>query len=84
MKSESPHADSYKETKASFFRQSGWMMAANVLSGVFMAGSQFMLPYLTPKSDFSVALTILRIFILVSFPAAAIQVVQAQQKAEAI
>jgi O-antigen/teichoic acid export membrane protein len=60
------------------------MMAANVLSGVFMAASQFMLPYLTPKSDFSVALTILRIFILVSLPAAAIQVVLAQQTAAAV
>ena len=72
------------DTKANFFRQSGWMMAANVLSGVFMAASQFMLPYLTPKSDFSVALTILRIFILVSLPAAAIQVVLAQQTAAAV
>lgn len=72
------------DSKANFFRQSGWMMAANVLSGVFMAASQFMLLYLTPASDFSVALTILKIFILVSLPAAAIQVVLAQQTAAAI
>src|SRR5688500_11505576 len=72
------------ESRANFFRQSGWMMASNVMSGVFMAASQFMLPYLTPGSDFSVALTILRIFILVSLPAAAIQVVLAQQTAAAV
>src|SRR3954470_2078441 len=72
------------DTKANFFRQSGWMMAANVICGVFMALAQFMLPYLTPTSDFSVALTILRIFVLVSLPAAAIQVVLAQETAAAV
>jgi O-antigen/teichoic acid export membrane protein len=60
------------------------MMAANVICGVFMAAAQFTLPNLTPSSDFSVALTILRIFILVSLPAAAIQVVLAQQAAAAV
>lgn len=74
------HAD----TKANFFRQSGWMMAANLICGVFMAASQFVLPNLTPHSDFSVALTIFRIFVLVSLPAAAIQTILAQQMAAAI
>src|SRR5215213_9416231 len=72
------------ESRANFFRQSSWMMAANVICGVFMAAAQFTLPNLTPSSDFSVALTILRIFILVSLPAAAIQVVLAQQAAAAV
>jgi O-antigen/teichoic acid export membrane protein len=84
MKSESPHVDSDKETRANFFRQSGWMMAANMVGGVFMAGAQFLLPNLTPGSDFSVAVTIFRIFVLVSLPAAAAQTLLAQQTAAAI
>jgi O-antigen/teichoic acid export membrane protein len=72
------------DTKANFFRQSGWMMAANLICGVFMAGSQFVLPNLTPHSDFSVAITIFRIFVLVSLPASAIQTILAQQMAGAI
>ncbi len=84
MKSESPHVDFYKDSRASFFRQSGWMMAANVICGVFMAAAQFSLPNLTPGSDFSVALTILRIFVLVSLPAAALQTLLAQQTAAAV
>jgi O-antigen/teichoic acid export membrane protein len=91
MKSESSHpaasgqgVDSYKDSKANFFRQSGWMMAANMACGVFMAASQFLLPKLTPGSDFSVALTIFRIFVLLSLPASAIQTILAQQMAAAI
>lgn len=72
------------DTKANFFRQSGWMMAANMTCGVFMAAAQFSLPSLTPGSDFSVALTILRIFVLVSLPAAALQTLLAQQMAAAV
>lgn len=84
MKLESPHVDSYKDSKANFFRQSGWMMAANMICGVFMAASQFVLPNLTPPTDFSVAGTIFRIFVLVSLPASAIQVILAQQIAGAV
>lgn len=60
------------------------MMAANMICGVFMAAAQFMLPNLTPGSDFSVALTILRIFMLVSLPASAMQTLLAQQMAAAV
>jgi O-antigen/teichoic acid export membrane protein len=92
MKSESPHpasagqaVDSYKETKASFFRQSGWMMAANMICGVFMAGAAiFAIKGLTPKTDYPVFATILRAFVLTSIPAAAMQTLLAQQIAAAI
>jgi O-antigen/teichoic acid export membrane protein len=72
------------DTKANFFRQSGWMMTANMVFGVFMAAANFMAVHVTPGSDYSVYLTILRIFVLVTLPAAAIQTLLAQQTAAAI
>jgi O-antigen/teichoic acid export membrane protein len=72
------------DTKANFFRQSGWMMTANMVFGAFMAAANFMAVHVTPGSDYAVYLTILRIFVLVTLPAAAIQTLLAQQTAAAI
>jgi O-antigen/teichoic acid export membrane protein len=85
MKSEFAHVDSYEDTKANFFRQSGWMMAANMICGVFMATAAFLaIKGLTPKTDYPVYATILRVFVLTSIPAAAMQTLLAQQIAAAV
>ena len=72
-----------QDTKANFFRQSGWMMTANMIFGVFMAAANFTAVHVTPSSDYAVFLTILRIFVLVTLPAAAIQTLLAQRTAAA-
>jgi O-antigen/teichoic acid export membrane protein len=85
MKTEFPHVDSHKDTRANFFRQSGWMMAANMTSGVFMAAAAFLaIKGLTPKTDYAVFATVLRVFVLISIPAAAMQTLLAQQIAGAV
>ncbi len=61
------------------------MMAANMICGVFMAAAAFLAAnFLTPKSDYAVFATILRVFVLTSIPAAAMQTLLAQQIAGGI
>ena len=61
------------------------MMTANMLCGVFMAAAAFLaIDKLTPKSDYAVFATILRVFVLTSIPAAAMQILLAQQVAAAV
>jgi O-antigen/teichoic acid export membrane protein len=55
-----------------------------MIFGVFMAAANFTAVHVTPGSDYAVFLTILRIFVLVTLPAAAIQTLLAQQTAGAI
>lgn len=72
------------DSKASFFRQSGWMMVANVLCGVFM---MFVHPFavkMTPPDEYAVFMTMLRVFVLVTIPAATLQTILAQQTAAAV
>jgi O-antigen/teichoic acid export membrane protein len=72
------------DTNKNFFRQSGWMMASNLACGVFMAGANFASANITPLTDYSIFITILRIFVLVTLPAAGIQTLLAQQTAAAV
>lgn len=74
------HADTHKN----FFRQSGWLMIANLLCGFCMA---FVHPFairMHPESDYAVFMTMLRIFVLVTIPASALQTILAEQTAAAI
>lgn len=75
---------SQADTK-NFFRQSGWMMASNLICGVFMAAAAFSVANLvTPLTDYSVFVTILRVFVILTLPAAGIQTLLAQQTAAAL
>jgi O-antigen/teichoic acid export membrane protein len=60
------------------------MILSNLLAGVFMAASQFLIQGLTPQTDYSVVVTILRLFVLTSIPAAAVQTLLAQEIAGAV
>ncbi len=72
------------DTKLNFFRQSGWMMVANIGCGVLMMLVYQFASRLTPVSDLAVFQTMLRIFVLVTIPASALQTILAQQSAAAI
>lgn len=74
------HADTHKN----FFRQSGWMMTANLLCGVFMMGVHPFASRMQPESDYAVFMTMLRLFVLVTIPASALQTILAEQTAAAI
>ena len=68
------------ESRLTFFRQSGWLGIANTLTGVFL-----MLVYpLIPASEIAVYTTMLRFFAVLALPAAALQIVMAQDAARAI
>lgn len=71
------------DTNANFFRQSGWMMIANVLAGVFL---MLVHPFASrmPKQEYGVFVTMLRVFMLLTIPAAALQTILAQQTAAAV
>ncbi len=69
--------------KQTFFRQSLWMVVANVLTGVFMMASQVIASGM-PTEEYGVFFTLLRFFTLLAIPAAGLQTVLAQQAAEAV
>src|SRR4051812_3968102 len=72
------------DSNKNFFRQSGWMMASNLACGLFMALAAFSAANVTPRTDYSVFVTILRLFVIVTLPAAGIQTLLAHQTAAAI
>jgi O-antigen/teichoic acid export membrane protein len=71
------------DTKSTFFRQSGWMMAANLAAGMCM---MFVHPFASqmPSEEYGVFLTMLRVFVVLTIPAAALQTVLAQEAAAAV
>ena len=71
------------ESRMTFFRQSGWMVVANTLCGVFMAAVH---PFasMMPPAEYSVFFTLLRLFTLLAIPAAGLQTIFAQQTAAAV
>jgi O-antigen/teichoic acid export membrane protein len=71
------------DTKANFFRQSGWMMTANVICGFLMMCVH---PFASgmAKEEYGVFLTMLRLFTLITIPVATLQSVLAQQSAAAV
>ncbi|MDX1951799.1 MAG: hypothetical protein SFY81_06420 [Verrucomicrobiota bacterium] len=71
---------SQEQSRANFFRQSGWMIIANTVSGFFMAAVH---PFASamPPGEYSVFFTLLRVFTIFAIPAAGLQTIMAQQAA---
>ena len=79
-----------KETRASFFKQSGWMVIATVAGGVFMTlvhilatSETLMKPAAMQPTEYSVFATLLKVYLLIGIPAGGLQTVFAQQTAAA-
>jgi O-antigen/teichoic acid export membrane protein len=71
------------EGKASFFRQSIWMVIATVAGGVFMSAVHFFANTMD-RSEYAVFCTLLRIYLLMSIPTAGLQSLFAQQTAASL
>jgi len=70
--------DSVASDRATFFRQSSWLMVVNLVTGVVMLGVHF-LAKLIPPSEYATAVTLLTLTVLI--PAIPLQMVVAQQTA---
>lgn len=70
--------------KLAFFRQSGWMVLATVAGGVFMSAVHVIVSKPMHPTEYSVFFTLLRVFLLMGFPAGGLQIVFAQQAAAAL
>jgi O-antigen/teichoic acid export membrane protein len=66
-----------------FFRQSGWLVVANTLTGVFMTAVH---PFASrmPAGDYGVFATLLRLFMILSVAATGLQIVVARLAAAAL
>jgi O-antigen/teichoic acid export membrane protein len=71
------------DPRFSFFRQSGWMITATTLSGMLMAAVHPVVASM-PKHEYGVFFSLLRLFVLLSIPAAGLQTVFARQAAAAV
>lgn len=72
-----------EDSKSSFFRQSGWMMIATFVTGVLMWGVHPLSKIIRP-SEYEVMGTMLRFIVLMTIPAAAIQIIVARHTSAAI
>ena len=74
-----------EESKATFFRQSGWVALATVLGGVFLTAVHIVVtgPGGMSETEYSTFVTLLRVQLLISIPAAGIQTLLARQSAAA-
>ena len=74
-----------EENKATFFRQSGWVALATVLGGVFLTAVHIVVtgPGGMEETEYSTFVTLLRVQLLISIPAAGIQTLLARQSAAA-
>jgi O-antigen/teichoic acid export membrane protein len=71
--------------RSAFFRQSGWMMIATVLSGVFMYAVHMIAKNMPKESgEYGLFTTLLQTITLMGIPAVGLQVVFAQQAAAAL
>lgn len=72
-----------EEKKLTFFRQSGWMVIANTLCGMFMVAVH---PFASqmPGTEWSLFTTLLRFFTILAIPAAGLQTVMAKEAAAAV
>ncbi len=66
---------------ATFFRQSGWLMIANIISGILTWGVHFLAKTI-PKSEYAAFGTLL--MVVACLPAMPLQMVFAQQSAQAL
>ena len=67
-----------------FFRQSGWMMIASTISGLFMYGVHPIASRGMPKTEYGVFTTLLQIVTMMTIPAGGLQQTIAQQQAAAV
>jgi hypothetical protein len=74
----SPKLSSVAADRATFFRQSSWLMVVNLVTGLVMLGVHF-LAKLIPESEYATAVTMLTLTMLI--PAIPLQMVIAQQTA---
>ena len=74
-----------KESKLTFLRQSGWVALATVLGGVFLTAVHIVVtgPGGMEETEYSTFVTLLRVQLLISIPAAGIQTLLARQSAAA-
>lgn len=70
--------------KLAFFRQSGWLVIATVLGGMFMSAVHVVVSKPLKTSEYAVFNALLRVFLLMGFPAGGLQVMFAQQAAAAL
>jgi O-antigen/teichoic acid export membrane protein len=73
-----------RNDKITFFRQSGWMVMATVAGGFFMMAVHTVVSKPMLAAEYAVFVALLRLFLLMGFPAGGLQVVFAQQAAAAI
>jgi O-antigen/teichoic acid export membrane protein len=86
LETRSPVAQSKPDHGTSaFFRQSGWLVIATVLGGVFMyAVHKVSARPLQAKGEYGVFFTLLQVFLLMQIPAIGLQTIFAQQTVLAI
>jgi O-antigen/teichoic acid export membrane protein len=72
-----------REAQWTFFKQSGWMVIATTLSGVFLVAVYPILVRLPPE-EFPIYFSLLRLFTVLALAAAGLQIVMAQDAAAAV
>lgn len=70
------------EAKATFFKQSGWLVIATGLSGAFLVAVYPIVSRL--EGEFSIYFSLLRLFTVLALAAAGLQIVMAQDAAAAV
>jgi O-antigen/teichoic acid export membrane protein len=68
----------------SFFRQTGWMVLATALMGVFMTGTQVVAARWMEPGEYAVWFALLRVYLLLGIPSIGLQTVFAHQAAAAL
>jgi O-antigen/teichoic acid export membrane protein len=71
------------ESKATFFKESSWLVIATTLSGIFLV---LVYPVINrmPDAEVGLFMSLLRLFTVLAIPAVGLQVVMAQEAAAAI
>lgn len=67
-----------------FFRQTGWMVLATGLMGVFMTGTQMVAARWMAPAEYAVWFALLRVYLLLGIPSIGLQTVFARQAAAAV
>jgi len=81
MSHDSSPTDHSRHEKASFFRQSGWLMVANLVTGILMWAVHFLSKRI-PESEYGLLVTLFSMTMVV--PMLPLQMVFAQQTAKAL
>lgn len=67
-----------------FFRQTGWMVLATALMGLFMTGTQMVAARGMAPAEYAVWFALLRVYLLLGIPSIGLQTVFARQAAAAV